>query len=1078
MIKSDQELEKTINENQLNKTIPFQYDTFLSQCILMIQKRTFSYNLFYVYQILNSRSSLTSHKLKLLELLTYVNYQSRTFPLTELIYYLTQIYQTNSSFNSSDLQTVHKLFSFVIVKLANEKYYETSRMLYENIFKELNNKNSENNNDKELGTNIPTYEEQLLKQHNKRNELLNSIDNVDKYFEDNNISLINIKQLIELSKDNFTIEPNHQYVIITKSWSDLLEKWVNDNDKNITTFPFVVNNHEVLQFKQKQNNENNYQIMLKTTDTSLIRFVPLDIYEGLKPIIINELEFKCSFRKECLINEIEIVNMEILFFINLNTNQPPISFVHTVHLFKQQINTMDDLYTDICEQCLVSYDPQLQINIFTFKESNSRLYDEIQVAHHFGITNYCCNNKINNSFRLINNIDDFFNTQNTNANDTEHTFIICDISNDSPYIIYNNNNECIECKNTRSINNNDDIVLCSYCNYGVFCSEECLIQNKEHIKHHYILSNIFPNIGKFKHEPTFMLYKAVCNKEIYSFKTIMPYNYKKPKGIKNLGNSCYMSVSLQCLFHTQIFISYFLDVFNNINNSFLLKDKTSVVVNSLYDLIVKYYDNSQTQSLDPLDFKQTLSLKLPQFKTSSQQDAHEFLIHLLNTLDNELKTSNETTTIISDIFTGETKSTIVCDKCNTHSSRIESFNCLQLDVPLISTKKTKHTRVKFFYYKDINSFELLHHVEEIEIYKDTTIENIKTFLMQYSRISNTDCNHIISVSVDSKKKLIIRPLPNDEHVKNCVSLGNEITFYETHPKGVEGCIFINQILNNTTTNTYNYYNNIEVDYPIAVPLFNKQPTIEEITNCYRTSLNSLFSKDNSTLNENDITFYYNHFKGDKKCIFCKGNYTYRCKITSNLDKLMQTPFYIPKILFAYHSTSTTTPLLPLIEPNPFIGGIYYKQPGVTIQKCFSSLFAQTIFDGDNKYFCEKCKAYNKAIKTVSLNKLPLSLIIQLNRQNNNQVPSTNILTNLLSQNTKNELIVDYKDVIHIGNDVFELYAVIVHKLSYYVAWHYTCYCKDMFTNKWRLFNDSKVTEVNDINEIIDKNACLLFYRKC
>jgi hypothetical protein len=181
-------------------------------------------------------------------------------------------------------------------------------MFYENVFKELNNKNSEGNNDNELVTNIPTYEEQLLKQQNERNELLNNIDNVDKYFEDNNISLINIKQLIEISKD----KPNSQYVIITKSWIDLLEKWVNDNDnndkdKNITTFPFVINNHEVLQFKQKQNNENNYQTMLKTTDTSLIRFVPLDMYEGLKPIITNEMEFKCSFRKECLINEIEIL---------------------------------------------------------------------------------------------------------------------------------------------------------------------------------------------------------------------------------------------------------------------------------------------------------------------------------------------------------------------------------------------------------------------------------------------------------------------------------------------------------------------------------------------------------------------------------------------------------------------------------------------------------------------------------------------------------------------------------------------------------------------------------------------------
>ena len=212
-------------------------------------------------------------------------------------------------------------------------------------------------------------------------------------------------------------------------------------------------------------------------------------------------------------------------------------------------------------------------------------------------------------------------------------------------------------------------------------------------------------------------------------------------------------------------------------------------------------------------------------------------------------------------------------------------------------------------------------------------------------------------------------------------------------------------------------------------------------------------------------------------MFCKGNYAYCCQLHSDLFKLMKTPFYIPKILFASHSSRITTPLFNLIEPCPFFGGIYSKQPRASMKDCFNSFFVETIFDGNNKYFCEKCKEYNKAIKTVSLNKLPLILIIQLNRQNNNQVPSTNIFTNLISQNTKNDLIVDYKDIINLENEVFELYAVIVHKLTYYVAWHYTCYCKDIITGEWKLFNDSKVTDVIDIIEIIDKNACLLFYRK-
>ena len=958
MIKSNSEIDKTINERPLNKTIPFQYETLLYQCISMIQKKTLSCNLFYFYLLLNSRSSSTSHKLKLLELLANDYNKYRNFSLTGLIYYLKQIYQSNLSFNSNDLQIIHKLFSFVIAELSMTPYYAKSQMLYETIFKDLNAKSVQGKNDKEMVFNILTYKDYLLKQHNKHNELLNKIENIDKYFEDNNTSLNDIKQLIELSRDNI-IKSKQQYVVITKSWFDLLEKWLNDNDKNLATFPFVISNHEVLEFKHKQKNENTFQTILKTTDMSLIKFVQVDEYEKFKKIITNEMEFKHSFRNECLINEIEIINVEILFFINSNKNKSPISFIQNVQLFKQDINTMDDLYTDICKQCLLYYDPRLQINIFTFKESNSRLYDEIQLAHHFGIKNHYYNDQNNNSFYLINNINDFFNTASTNTNNTEHTFIICDISNNLPYIVHNNN-KCIECNNTRTLkNNSNDVVLCSYCNFGVFCSEECSIQNKEHIKYHYILSKIFPNICKDKYEPTYMLYNAIYNKEIYSSKTITPYKHERAKGIKNLGNSCYMSVSLQCLFHTQIFISYFLNAFNAVNIPFLSKEKT--ILKSFSDLIEEYYNNSQTQTLEPLDFKQSLSLKLPQFKDSIQQDAHEFLIQLLNTLDNELKTSNETT-IISDIFTGETKSTITCDKCKTRSDRIEQFNYLQLDVPLISTKKTKHTKVKFFYYKDINSFELLHRIEEIEIHKETTIENIKAHLTQYSKISNQDCNHIIAVSVDSKKKVIMQLLPNDELVKNCLSHGNEITFYETHPKGEEGCIFVNKILSNITN--ANNYHNIELDYPIAIPLFSKQTTIKEITECYRSSLNSLFNN-NLKLHDDKIIFYYYHFKGDKKCMFCKGNYAYCCQLHSDLFKLMKTPFYIPKILFASHSSRITTPLFNLIEPCPFFGGIYSKQPRASMKDCFNSFFVETIFDGNNKYFCEKCKEYNKAIKTGS-----------------------------------------------------------------------------------------------------------------
>ena len=78
-------------------------------------------------------------------------------------------------------------------------------------------------------------------------------------------------------------------------------------------------------------------------------------------------------------------------------------------------------------------------------------------------------------------------------------------------------------------------------------------------------------------------------------------------------------------------------------------------------------------------------------------------------------------------------------------------------------------------------------------------------------------------------------------------------------------------------------------------------------------------------------------------------------------------------------------------------------------------------------------------------------------------------------------MVIYDEYIYIGENEnkyqYELYAVVVHKLIYHCVWHYICYCKNTLNNNWTLFDDNKVNEVSDINEIIDKDAYLLFYKR-
>jgi ubiquitin C-terminal hydrolase len=229
--------------------------------------------------------------------------------------------------------------------------------------------------------------------------------------------------------------------------------------------------------------------------------------------------------------------------------------------------------------------------------------------------------------------------------------------------------------------------------------------------------------------------------------------------------------------------------------------------------------------------------------------------------------------------------------------------------------------------------------------------------------------------------------------------------------------------------------------------------------------------------------YYCHYTTSKSkygCSLCNQKNTNCCSILNvfQIDGLIADIFIKPPnafiTLFAYDGLEIKDNISSFMQKDT-------KHKEVDIYDCLKSYFNDIVFDGDNKYFCDTCNQYNKAVKTISLKKYPMILIVQLNRQNNYQVTSTNVIKNMFSQNVKNDTLVKYSDYIYFGENEnkykYELYAVVIHTLIYHCVWHYICYCKSTINNNWTLFNDNKVNEVSDINEIIDKDACLLFYKR-
>lgn len=43
--------------------------------------------------------------------------------------------------------------------------------------------------------------------------------------------------------------------------------------------------------------------------------------------------------------------------------------------------------------------------------------------------------------------------------------------------------------------------------------------------------------------------------------------------------------------------------------------------------------------------------------------------------------------------------------------------------------------------------------------------------------------------------------------------------------------------------------------------------------------------------------------------------------------------------------------------------------------------------------------------------------------------------------------------------------------------HYTAYAKNISTNKWYSYNDSSVSEMHNLNDIVSGMAYIVFYRR-
>eukprot|EP00075_Anas_platyrhynchos_P014967 XP_027304220.1 ubiquitin carboxyl-terminal hydrolase 42-like isoform X1 [Anas platyrhynchos] len=158
-------------------------------------------------------------------------------------------------------------------------------------------------------------------------------------------------------------------------------------------------------------------------------------------------------------------------------------------------------------------------------------------------------------------------------------------------------------------------------------------------------------------------------------------------GLYNLGNTCFLNATLQCLTYTPPLANYMLSLEHGQScreQDFCMMCTMETHINQALRCTV--------DAIEPTHVISNLSRIGQHFRFGSQEDAHEFLRYTVDAMQEaclngstELDRSSQATTIIHQIFGGFLRSRVKCLNCKAVSDTYEAFLDITLDIKAVSS---------------------------------------------------------------------------------------------------------------------------------------------------------------------------------------------------------------------------------------------------------------------------------------------------------------------------------------------------------------------------------------------------------
>ena len=216
-------------------------------------------------------------------------------------------------------------------------------------------------------------------------------------------------------------------------------------------------------------------------------------------------------------------------------------------------------------------------------------------------------------------------------------------------------------------------------------------------------------LGNTLHRSKFFWRKKVTPKPVPP-----PSTRRGATGLENIGNTCFMNATLQCLSSTPMLKEYF------VSNAFQKHLRSEARVAGEFASLLAAMWKGTKGFVAPTAFKKALEKFAPRFVGYEHQDAHELLAVLLDGIHEDLNTGivaaavgggegdadnvesdgltewarhrSLNTSVIADLFDGQQKISTECKSCGHKCANFEAFRYVMLPVPV-----TEHRQMSVYF---------------------------------------------------------------------------------------------------------------------------------------------------------------------------------------------------------------------------------------------------------------------------------------------------------------------------------------------------------------------------------------------